>query len=125
MGLVSVLQAPQDRYRVLDRGLSDENRLEPPRERRILFDVLTIFVERRRADAVKFAARERRLQKVRGVHRPVGLAGPDERMHFVDEQDDAARGRRDLVQHALEALLELAAIFRASDERSHVEREKL
>ena len=46
-------------------------------------------------------------------------------MHFVDEQDDAASGRGDLVEHALEALLELAAIFRAGDERAHVEREQL
>ncbi len=87
--------------------------------------MLAILIERGRADAMQLAARERRLQEVRSVHRAIGLAGPDERMHFVDEQDDAARGRRDLVQHALEALLELAAIFRASDERSHVEREKL
>ena len=87
--------------------------------------MLAIFVERGRADAMQFAARQRGLQEVRSVHRAVGLAGPDERMHFVDEQDDAARGRGDLVQHALEALLELAAIFRAGDERAHVEREQL
>ena len=125
MGLVLLLQATQDRDRVLDRGLGDEHRLEPPRQRRILLDMLAIFVERRRAHAMQLAARQRRLQEVRGVHRAVGLAGPDERMHFVDEQDDAASGRGDLVEHALQALLELAAIFRASNERAHIEREQL
>ena len=125
MGLVPVLQAAQDRDRILDRRLGDEHRLEPPRQRRVLLDMLAIFVERGRADAVQLAARQCRLQEVRGVHCAIGLAGPDERMHFVDEQDDAACGRGDLVEHALEALLELAAIFRAGDERSHVEREKL
>ena len=80
--------------------------------------MLAIFVERGRADAVQFAARQCGLQEVRGVHRAIGLAGPDESMHFVDEQDDAARGRGDLVQHALKALLKLAAIFRAGDERA-------
>ncbi len=87
--------------------------------------MLAIFIERGRADAVQFAARQRGLQKVRSVHRAVRLAGPDEGVHFVDEQDDAARGRSDFVEHALEALLELAAIFRAGDQRSHVEREQL
>ena len=125
MRLVSVLQAAQDRDRVLDGRLGDEHRLEAPRERRILLDMLAIFVERGRADTMQFAARQRGLQEVRSVHRAIGLAGPDEGVHFVDEQDDAARGRGDLVQNALEALLELATIFRAGDERSHVEREQL
>ena len=98
MGLVSVLEAAQDRDRVLDRRLGDEHRLEAPRQRRVLLDMLAIFVERGRADAMQFAARERRLQEVRGVHRAVRLAGADERVHLVDEQDDAARGRGDLVR---------------------------
>jgi hypothetical protein len=74
---------------------------------------------------MQFAARKRRLQKVRGVHRAVGLAGPDEGVHLIDEQDDAARGCGDLVQHAFKPLLELATIFRARDERAHIEREQL
>ena len=125
MGLVLLLQAAQDRDRVLDRRLGDEHRLEAPRQRRVLLDVLAIFVERGRADAMQFAARQRRLQQVRGVHRAVGLAGADERVHLVDEQDDAALGRGDFVEHRLQALLELAAIFRAGDQRAHVEREQL
>ena len=46
-------------------------------------------------------------------------------MHLVDEQDDAAVGRRHLLQHGLEPLFELAAVFRAGDQRTHVEREQL
>ena len=46
-------------------------------------------------------------------------------MHLVDEQDDAALGRGHLVQHGLQPLLELAAIFRAGDQRAHVERQQL
>ena len=45
-------------------------------------------------------------------------------MHLVDEQDDLARGLLDLVEHALEPLLELAAIFGAGDQRAHVEAEQ-
>src|SRR5215213_8672454 len=88
--LVLLFQAAQDRDRVLDRGLADEHRLEAPRQRRVLLDVLPVLVERRRADAVQLAAGERRLQEVRGVHRAFALAGPDERVHLVDEQDAAA-----------------------------------
>ena len=63
--------------------------------------------------------------RLRGVHRALGLAGADEGVHLVDEQDDAAAGGGDLVEHGLEALLELAAVLRAGDQRAHVERQQL
>ena len=68
---------------------------------------------------------KRRLEQVRRIHRAVGLAGADQRVHLVDEQDDAAIRRRDLVEHGLEPLLELAAVFRAGDQGAHVERKQL
>ena len=73
---------------------------------------------------MQLAARQRRLQQVAGVHRAFGFAGADERVHLVDEEDDLARGLLHLVEHALQALLELAAIFRAGDQRAHVERQQ-
>jgi hypothetical protein len=42
-------------------------------------------------------------------------------VELVDEQDDVAP-LLDLLHHLLEALLELAAVLRARDERSEVER---
>ena len=74
--------------------LVDEHRLEAAGQCRVLLDMLAVLVERGRADAVQLAARQRRLQQVRRVHRAVGLAGADQRVHLVDEQDDAAAGRR-------------------------------
>jgi hypothetical protein len=50
--------------------------------------MLAVLVERGRADAVQLAARQRRLQQVRGIHRAIRLAGADQRVHLVDEQDD-------------------------------------
>ena len=41
-------------------------------------DVLAVLVERRRADHVQLAARERRLEHVAGVHRALGRAGADD-----------------------------------------------
>ena len=123
--LVLVLQAAQDRDRVFDARLGDEHGLEAPRQRRILLDMLLVLVECGRADAVQLAARERGLQEVGRVHRAVGLAGADQRVHLVDEQHDAAVRGRHLVQHSLQPLLELAAVFRARDQCAHVEREQL
>ena len=88
MHLVLLAQAAQDRDRVLDRRLIDDHRLETAFQRGVLFDVLAVFVERRRADAVQLAAREHRLEQVAGVHRAFGLAGADDRVQLVDEQND-------------------------------------
>ena len=123
MDLVALLQAAQDRDGRLHRRLVDHHFLETPLERRILFDIFTVFIERGGTDAMQFASGERRLQHVTRVHRTFGLAGADHRMHLVDEDDGAALVRRDVLQHRLETLLEFAAIFGAGEQRRHVERQ--
>ena len=120
--LVALLQAAQDRDRVRHRRLADEDRLEAPLERRVLLDVLAVLVERRRADAAQLAAREHRLEQVRRVDGALGRARADDRVQLVDEEDDLALGVRDLREHGLQPLLELAAVLRAGEQRADVER---
>ena len=121
---VFVFQAAQDRDGVLDRWLVDKDRLEPARQRRVLFDVLAVFIQRGGANTMQFAPRQRGFQQIGRVHRAVRLAGADQRVHLVDEQDDAALGRRDLLQHRFQPFLELAAIFRTRDQRAEIERQQ-
>ena len=47
----------------------------------------------------------------------------DKRVQLVDEEDDVAAGALDLVEDALDAAFELAAIFRPGDERAERERQ--
>ena len=121
MHLVALLQAAQDRYRVLDRRLVDQHLLETTLERRVLLDVLAVLVERGGAHAVQLAAGERRLEHVAGIHRPVGLAGTDHRVQLIDEEDDLPFLLGEFVEDAFHALLEVAPIFRSGNERAHVE----
>ena len=51
MQFVALLDAAQNRDGGLDTGFRHDDRLKAPFERGVLFDVLSIFVERRRADA--------------------------------------------------------------------------
>src|SRR4029453_4134793 len=62
--LVLVLQAAEDRDRVLDRGLADHDRLKAPLEGRVLFDVLAVLVKRGRAHTAQLPARQGRLEHV-------------------------------------------------------------
>ena len=105
---------------LLERRLLDHDRLEAALEGRVALDVLAVLVERRRADALQLAARQRRLEDVRGVDRALGGAGTDERVELVDEEDRVVRVP-ELLDDLLEALLELAAVLRAGDERPDVE----
>ena len=123
--LVLVLEPAQDRNCILHARLVDIDRLEAARERCVLLHMLLVFVERGRADAMQIAARQRRLEQVGRIHGAVRLAGADERVHLVDEQDDAAGGGRHLLQHRLEPLLELAAILCPRDQCAHVECKQL
>src|SRR5690625_1762194 len=112
----------QDRNRVLNRGLADEDLLEPAFQGRVLLDVLAVLIERRRADHAQLSTGEHGLEHVAGVHRGVaGGARPDDGVGLVDEGVDLAVGGLDLVQHRLEAFFEFAAVFRPGDHRAQVE----
>ena len=94
MQFVAILEAAQDGDGVFDGGLGDQHRLEAAFERRVLLDVLAIFVERGGADGAQLAARQRRLEHVGGVHGAFGGAGADQRVQLVDEENDLARRLR-------------------------------
>ena len=125
MLFVFFLETAQDRHRIGNIRLADKNGLEPARQRGILFDMLAVFIQRGRPDTMQFTARQGRLEQVRGVHGAIALAGTDQRVHLVDEQDDVARSALHFGQDGLEALLEFAAIFRACNQGTHVERHQL
>ncbi len=61
--LVALLEAAEDRDRVLDAGLAHEHGLEAALERGVLLDVLAVLVERGRAHRAQLAAGEHRLEE--------------------------------------------------------------
>ena len=119
--LVFVLEAAQDTDGIVVRGRLHHDALEAPLQRAVFLDVLAVLIKRGRADALHLAAAERGLEHVRCVDRALGGAGTHEGMQLVDE-DDHILTLRDLLHDGLEARLELAAVFRAGDERAQVER---
>ena len=90
---------------------------------RVFLDVFAKFVERRCADALKLAARERRLDDIARVDGAFGSTRPDERVELVDKEDDLTGSATDLVHDALHALFELAAVLRPRNQTGEVERD--
>ena len=89
---VAFFQSAQNRDGVFDRRLVDQHRLEAALQRGIFLDIFLVFVERGGADGTQFAARQSRLQHVRGVHRPFRRARTNQGVQFVDEQNDLPFG---------------------------------
>ena len=84
--------------------------------------MFAVFVQRRGANRMKFAASQHRLEHVGGVHRTFGCARAHKGVHFVNEQQDLAVGVLDFVQNRLEPLLEFAAVLGPGDQRAQVQR---
>ncbi len=124
MQLVFFLQAAQHENSVLDRRLINKDRLKTPRQGGILFHILPVFIQRCRPDTAQLAARKGRFQKVRCIHRPVRLAGPDQLVHLIDKQHHLTITGFDFFQYGFQAFLKLAAIFRAGDKRPHIQRQQ-
>ncbi len=123
--LVAVLEAAQDRDRRLHGRLADGYGLEAAGERRVLLDVLAVLVERGGPDGAQLTAREHRLEQIGGVDGALGSARADDRVELVQEQDDLAARVLDLLQDGLQPLLELAAVLRAGQQRTDVQRDHL
>ena len=122
--LVAFLQSPQDGDRVLDAGLFHQHFLEASLQRRVLLDVLAVFVESGGADAVELAAGQRGFEHIAGVHGARGLAGADHRVQLVDEQNNQSLLLGEIVQHRLQAFLEFAAELGSGDEGAQVQRQQ-
>ncbi|CPR64640.1 Protein of uncharacterised function (DUF3170) [Salmonella enterica subsp. enterica serovar Bovismorbificans] len=92
-------------------------------QRRVFFNVLTVFIQRGRTHTVQFTTRQRRFQHIPGVHCAIGLTCANHGVQLVDKQDDVAFLFRQIVQHAFQTLFKFAAIFRPGHQRAHIQRQ--
>ena len=116
------LEPLQDLDGFVDRRLDHVDLLEAARQRVVLLEHAAVLVVGGGADAFQLPRRQHGLEQVRGIERPAGGgAGADHRVDFVDEKN-RVRIVDQLLQHGLQPLLEVSPVFRAGEERAHVER---
>ena len=109
-------------YRILGVGWIHDNRLETAFQSSIFLDVLAVFINRRRTDALEFATGKRRLENVGSIQAAFGTARPHNRMQFVDEKNHRVADALEFHNQPLHAFFELAAVLGASHHGSHIER---
>ena len=120
---VLFLQAAENGDRVFHARFINEHFLETTFKRRILFNILTIFVQSRRTDDVQFTAGKSRLQHIARIHRALGFTRAHHRMNFIDEENDAALGLRHFLQKFLQTFLKFTAVLGARDQARHIKRQ--
>ena len=121
--LIPFLQAAQNGDGILHGRLIHLHRLEPALQCGVFFNILAVLVQRGRADAVQLAPGQHGLEQVACVHGTVGLTGTHDGVQLINEEDDLALALLHLVQHALQALLELAAVLCTGHQSAHVQAE--
>ena len=103
----------QDQHGFRDGRLDHVDLLEAARQRVVFLEHAAVFVVGRRADALQLPGRKRRLEQIGCVERSArSRARADQRVDLVDEED-RVRVVDELLQHRLQPLLEIAAIFGA------------
>ena len=96
--------------------------MEPALKGRVLFNVKSIFIERGRTHTSQLAAGQHRFEHVCGIKRAFGFARPNQRVQFIDEEDDLTFTVLDLVKNSLQTVFKLAAILGSSDQCAHIQR---
>jgi len=102
------------------RRLGHLDGLEAALERGVLLHVLAVLLQGGRPDGLQLPASQHRLEDARGVDRTLGCTRTDQGVDLVDEQDDVA-ARADLLEHLLQALLEVTAVPGPGDKGTEVE----
>ena len=120
---VFFLQSPQDGDGGFHRGFTHDDFLETALQRSIFLDEFAVLVQGGGAHAMQLATGQRRLEHVARVHRTFGLARPHHGVQFVNEDDGLAFVFGQLLEHRLEALLELATVLGPGQQGRHVERQ--
>ena len=118
---VAVLQAAQNRNRVFHARLAHQHFLETTFQRGIFFNILAVFVQRGRTDAVQFAARQGRFQHIARVHSAVCFTCAHQCMNFVNKNQCIAIVLCQIVQHGFQALFKFAAVFRAGNQSRQIQ----
>ena len=117
---VAVLDAKQDLNGVVLVRRRHLDGLEAPFKRSVSLNRFTKFRRRRGADALNLAAGKRRLEDIGRVERPFRRPRPHQGVQFVDEDDGVLRLHQ-FLHDGLQALLKLAAVFRARHNQGQVE----
>ena len=97
---VTFLQTTQNGNRIFNRRFRNQNRLETTFQGGIFFNVFAVFIQRRCANAMQFAAGKHRLEQVACVHAALGFARADNRVQLINKENNLSIAGFNIVQNS-------------------------
>ena len=120
----AILNATQDGNSFVFARFRNLHRLETTFQSGILFDVLAVFLSRRRTNAMEFTTSKLRLKHIAQVHRAFGLARPHNVVEFVDEHKRIAIFFN-RINHRFETFFKVATVFCTRHQGRQIKRKDL
>ncbi len=120
VGFVPVAQSLEDFHGFRHSRRIDNDRLEAAGQSLVLLDVFAELIEGRRPDALNFTTCQGGFEHIRGVDGAFSSTRTDQRVQFVDEQNDVL-GPAHFIHDGLDAFLELAAILGSCNHHRQVQ----
>ena len=123
--LITILQTTKNGNRILYGRFFYHNRLETTFQSRILFNILTVFIQCGRADTMKLTTGQHRLEHITGIKGSVCLACTDNRMQLINKQDDLTITVLHILKHSFQTLFKFTTILRTCNQCTHIQRKNL
>ena len=120
---VPLLESSENSNAVFHCRFVHQHRLKTPLQCCVFFNILPVFVQRRRTDTMEFPSCQQRLQKVSRIHGAFGFSRTNDSVQFVNKQNDFPLALFDLVENCFQPFFKFASEFCAGDKGSHVKRE--
>ena len=86
--LITLAQSQQHCFADFRTRYINKHRLEASFQRRILFDMLAVFINRSRADNLQFTTCQRRFDNIGSIYTALGTACTDNGMQLVDKENN-------------------------------------
>ena len=120
MRFIPVPQSLHDGDGFLIRGFFHRHRLEASGQRRIFFNMLSVFIQRSGADALDLPTGQRGLENIGGIHTAFRLSGPHNVLQFVNEQNHIAAFSH-FIQCVLQSFFKFTPVFAAGHHGPHIQ----
>ncbi len=118
---VTVFKTSKNGNRIFYSRFFYHNRLETAFQSRILFNILTVFIQCGRTDTMKLATSQHRLQHIAGIECTVCLTCTNNRMQLINKQDDLSITVLHILKNGFQTLFKFTTILRTCNQCTHIQ----
>mmetsp|Transcript_18369 Transcript_18369/g.25481 ORF Transcript_18369/g.25481 Transcript_18369/m.25481 type:complete len:252 (-) Transcript_18369:655-1410(-) len=121
MKFIPWLKTTKNTHSVLRTWLINHDLLETTLQSFVSLDVFSVLINSCSTNTVEFTTSQCWLQEIRSIHRSLSSTSPNDRMHFVNEQNDFSITLLNFLKNSLETFFEFTTHTSTSHKCTKVE----